>query len=251
MIVDTRKLSVNKGVLVMRSFRQRKIAEPPRFSTQSDSHCLLREIYASHVSHQNSVHPQGSVLFVEGAAARGVYILRSGRTTSSISSHEGRVVILRIALAGDVLGLNPVLRNSSYDTTVKTIEPCHTDFISREDFLKLMDQSKLATCAILKILSHELTELADRTTSLLLPKTAVARLAQLLLEWCEESGVNNSRIVQIKKNFTQEEIGQMICSSRETVTRLLTMLSTRQIVHITSDRIVIQDRHALQELALR
>jgi CRP/FNR family transcriptional regulator len=160
-------------------------------------------------------------------------------------------VILRIALAGDVLGLNSVLRNSSYDTTVKTIEPCCTDFISRVDLVKLVDRSKPATCAILKILSHELTELADRTTSLLLPKTAVARLAQLLLEWCEESGVNNSHIVQINKNFTQEEIGQMICSSRETVTRLLATLSRRQIVQITADRIVVQDRPALQDLALR
>ena len=235
----------------MRSLRQIKIAEPPRFSTHSDSHSLLHEIYASHISHQNSVHLQGEVLFAEGELARGIYILRSGRATSSISSHEGRVVILRIALAGDVLGLNSVLRNSSYDTTVKTIEPCHTDFISRVDFLKLMDRSKPATWAILKLLSHELTELADRTTSLLLPKTAVGRLAQLLLEWCEESGVNNSRIAQLNKNFTQEEIGQMICSSRETVTRLLAMLSRRQIVQITADRIVIQDRPALQDLALR
>ena len=144
-----------------------------------------------------------------------------------------------------------MLRNSSYDPTVKTIEPSCTDFISRVDQLKLMDRSKPATYAILKILSHDLTELGDRTTSLLLPKTAVARLAQLLLEWCEESGVNNSRIVQINKNFTQEEIGQLICSSRETVTRLLAMLSRRQRVQITADRIVIQDRPALQDLALR
>jgi len=238
----------------MRSLRQTKLAEPARVSTHtphSDSRSLLHEICASHISHQNSVHPQGKVLLAEGEPAHGIYILRSGRTTSSISSHEGRVVILRIAVGGDVLGLNSVLRSTSYDTTVKTIEPCHTDFISSVDLLKLMDQSKPATCAILKILSRELTELADRTTSLLLPKTAVARLARLLLEWSDDSGVNNSRIVQINKNFTQEEIGQMICSSRETVTRLLAMLSRRQIVQITSDRIVIQDRSALQDLALR
>jgi len=103
----------------------------------------------------------------------------------------------------------------------------------------------------LKILSHQLTELAARTTSLILPKTALARLAQLLLEWCDDSRVNNSRIVQVNKIFTQEEMGQMICSSRETVTRLLAMLSRRQIVQITADSIVIQDRPALQNLALR
>jgi CRP/FNR family transcriptional regulator len=160
-------------------------------------------------------------------------------------------VILRIALPGDVLGLNSVLRNCSYNTTVKTIEAGCTDFISRADFMKLVDRSKRATCAILNILSYELTELEHRTTSFLLSKTAAVRLAQLLLDWCEESGVHNSRTVEINKNFTQEEIGQMISSSRETVTRVLAMLSRRQIVQITPDRIVIQDLPALQALAPR
>lgn len=237
----------------MRSFRQTKIAEPPKVSAHgphSDFESLLHEIYASDISKQNSLHPQGKVLFAEGEPVRGIYILRTGRATSSISSPDGRVVILRIALAGDVLGLNSVLRNSSYNSTVKTLEPCCTDFISRADFLKLVDRSKRATCAILNILSHELNQLEDRTTSFVLSKTAVARLAQLLLEWCEESAVNNSRTVQINKNFTQE-MGQMISSSRETVTRLLAMLSKRQIVQIKSDKIVIRDRPALQDLALR
>lgn len=87
----------------MRSFRQTKIAEPPKVSAHgphSDFESLLHEIYASDISKQNSLHPQGKVLFAEGEPVRGIYILRTGRATSSISSPDGRVVILRIALAG-------------------------------------------------------------------------------------------------------------------------------------------------------
>lgn len=43
----------------------------------------------------------------------------------------------------------------------------------------------------------------------------------------------------------------MISFPRETVTRLLALLTRREIVQVTSDSIVIQDRPALQELALR
>ena len=46
----------------MRSFRQTKIAEPPKVSAQgphSDFESLLHEIYASDISKQNSLHPQG------------------------------------------------------------------------------------------------------------------------------------------------------------------------------------------------
>jgi len=32
--------------------------------------------------------------------------------------------------------LNSTLRNGSYDTTVKTVEPCRTDFISRVELIE-------------------------------------------------------------------------------------------------------------------
>jgi CRP/FNR family transcriptional regulator len=237
----------------MPSVRQLAIHDSPRALTgelRTDFHSLLREIHTSSTKTLNSLHTRGKLLFAEGEPAAGIFILRTGRATVSISSSEGRVVILRIAEVGDVLGLNSVLQNSAYDTTVKTVEPCRTDFISRVNLMKLMDRSRPATYAILRMLSYELTEAANRSRSLLLPQTACAKLARLLLEWCEQYGEHKALIVQIEKNFTQEEIAQMICSSRETVTRLLSNLSRRQILQITSDSILIYDRQALQTMAL-
>jgi DNA-binding transcriptional regulator LsrR (DeoR family) len=48
--------------------------------------------------------------------------------------------------------------------------------------------------------------------------------------------------------FTQEDIAHMIGSSRETVTRLLTVLRRRNIIQITGDSILIRDRRALENL---
>jgi DNA-binding transcriptional regulator LsrR (DeoR family) len=66
-------------------------------------------------------------------------------------------------------------------------------------------------------------------------------LANLLLECSRES-------TRIEKVFTQEDIAQMIGSSRETVTRLLTTLRRRNIIQITSDSVVIRDRRALENM---
>ena len=151
--------------------------------------------------------------------------------------------MLRMAQPGDVLGLNSVLRNCFYDATVKTLEPCRTDFISRAELIALMQQSQAGAQAILTILSRELTELTDRAKLLLLPQTASGRLARLLLEW---SKGNCSRLDKV---FTHEEIAQMICSSRETVARLLATLTKQQVISITSDSILIRDRSALERIA--
>jgi CRP/FNR family transcriptional regulator len=203
----------------------------------------LQAIHASNISNLSLVHPRGKVLFAEGESARGVFILRTGRATISISSSEGRVVILRIAQAGDVLGLNSVLRHASYNTTVKTVEPCRTEFIPRRELIDLMERSQPTAQAIAQLLGREVAELTDRARLLLLPQTANARLAQLLLEWSEDGPT-------ITKSFTHEEIAHMISCSRETVTRLLAGLNRRRIIRVTSDSILISDRAALQKIAV-
>jgi len=211
--------------------------------TRSDLRSLLHAIHSSNSSNLSLLHPRGKVLFAEGEPARGVFILRTGRASVSISSSEGRVVILRIAQPGAVLGLNSALRNTSYNTTVKMIEPGRTDFIPRKQLVELLEISQPAAHAVSQILSREVAELTERARSLLLPQTANAKLARLLLEWCDESGS------PIARTFTQEEIAQMICSSRETVTRLLATLNKRRIIRMTTDSIVISDRATLQKLA--
>jgi CRP/FNR family transcriptional regulator len=230
--------------MIMPSAQYEELNEPAGLPATDDLHSILHAIHASNISNLNSLHGRGKVLFAEGEPARGIYILRTGSAAVSISSSEGRIVIPRIAQAGDVLGLNSVLRSSPYDATVKTLEPCRTDFIPRVELLELIESSHAGARAVLKLLSHELTELAERTRSLLLPSNTSARLAKLLLDWSRKS-------VQIERVFTHEEIAQMIGSSRETVSRLLTSMGRRKIIQITSDSILIRDCAALEKLALR
>jgi len=237
----------------MPSAQQRETEEPEGLLMSrpgADVRTLLQAIHSSGISNLSLLHPRGKVLFAEGEPVRGVFILRTGRTTVSISSSEGKLVVLRIAQPGAVLGLNSALRNAPYNTTVKTLESCRTDFVSRSELLELIEKSQPAARAISQILSRELAELTERARSLLLPQTANAKLARLLVEWCEEAGANKSRTIEIARTFTQEEIAHMICSSRETVTRLLSSLNRRGVIRVTPESIVICDRTALQKIAI-
>ena len=235
----------------MPSAQRKQIAEPQGLSAdelRNDLNSFLHAIHASNISNLNLLHGRGRVLFAEGEPARGVYILRTGRAMVSITSSEGRIVMLRLARPGHVLGLNSVLRNCPYDTTVKTLEPCRTDFISRVELMELLRQNQAGAQAVLNVLSRELTELTDRAKLLLLPQTVQGRLANLLLEWPEGNNSDASR-TRLDKAFTHEEIAQMICSSRETVTRLLASLSKQRVIRVTTDSILICDRRALENIA--
>lgn len=238
-----------KSVPMRQARRKRADAALVAANDADALHSLAHALHSANPNRLNLLQGRGDVLFTEGESARGIYLLLTGRASVSISSPGGKIVILRLAQTGDVLGLNSTLRGCSYDATVQTLEPCRTEYITRVELMALMDRSPECAQAVLKVLSHELAELADRTRSLLLSQTSSVKLAKLLLEWGVRTTANGSPLMRIERAFTQEEIAQMIGSSRETVTRLLTSLSRRHIIEITADSILIHDWHALKTAA--
>ena len=197
----------------------------------------------------SSTHPRGEVLFAEGQPAVGVYVLCSGRAKVSISS-EGKTAILRIAQPGDLLGVNSVLKGLPYEATVETLERCRIDFVPRADFIKLLDKSKAARVGVSKTLGNELNAVVEWARLLLLSQSAQEKLVRLLLRWCDEFGEPRLEGIRLNHGLTHEEIAQMICGSRETISRLFTELKRKQIVRLDATGILVSNRAAL-ELVLR
>ena len=88
----------------------------------------------------SSVYPEGAVLFIERQEARGVFVLCEGQVKLSISSSEGKTLILHIAKPGEVLGLTAVVGGTPYEVTAETLRPCQVAFIRRDDFLRFVGQ---------------------------------------------------------------------------------------------------------------
>ena len=89
------------------------------------------------------IYPKGAILFLEGQEARGVFVLRQGEVKLSISSREGKKLIIRIVQTGEILGLIAALAGSPYEVTAEAIYPCETAFVRRDDFLRLRDSGLL------------------------------------------------------------------------------------------------------------
>jgi CRP-like cAMP-binding protein len=87
---------------------------------------------------QHSVMPAGALLFVEGQTPRGLFIVCSGKVKLSTTSKDGRVLILKQAEAGDVLGLSAAISGTNYEMTAETATPSQLNFIGRQDFMSLL-----------------------------------------------------------------------------------------------------------------
>ena len=194
-----------------------------------------------------AVYPKGAMLFAEGQHPRGVFVLCMGEAKLSTSSREGRTVITKIAEAGELLGLNATISNVPYEVTAETIEPCQANFIPREPLLVMMKEFPEVALRIAQQLSRNYFAAHEEIRTLGLATSPTERLAKLLLQW----SIKNTRCngsSQIKLTLTQEEIAEIIGTTRETVTRLFADFKRRQLVQLKGATLVIHSRFALEQL---
>ncbi len=195
-------------------------------------------------------YPPGAVLFMEGQAPRGIYVLCKGRVKLSICSADGKTLILKIAEPGEVLGASATVSGGAYEITAETIEPCQVNFIKRDEFLRFLNDHSDACFRVATQLSEKYSNACHEIRTLGLSHSAGEKLAKLLLDWSVKNGEHGKQELRLKLALTQQEISEMIGTSRETVTRLFSDLKKRHIIESKGSTIVIRDKAALQAMAL-
>lgn len=197
---------------------------------------------------QTSVYPPGTVLFVEGQAPRGIFILCAGSAKLTTTSARGRALIVRVAEAGEVLGLAAAVANTAYDVTAETLEPTEVNFLPREEFLGFLRSYGDVSVRVAQHLSMELRRAYQQVARIALAPTARAKLAGLLLDWASQHARPAKNGVSFQLRLTHEEIGELIGSSRETVTRLLNDLRRKGTIQIKGTTITVADPARLEAL---
>jgi CRP/FNR family cyclic AMP-dependent transcriptional regulator len=200
---------------------------------------------ASHLS----TYPGGAVLFVEGQVPRGAFVLCSGKAKLSTTSREGKVLILKIADAGEVLGLSAVIAGEPFELTAETAGPCQINFVEREVLIRLMEKNGELGLHASQALSREFQSAYRDIHDLVLARSSAGKLARLLLSWTPIREQFEPLEIRVRASLTHEEMAQMIGSSRETVTRLLSDLKKKEFIRLDGTTLVIRNRTALEALA--
>jgi CRP/FNR family cyclic AMP-dependent transcriptional regulator len=192
-------------------------------------------------------YPTGAVLFAEGQSPRGVFIVRRGRVKLSVCGSDGRTLILRIADVGCPLGVAAVVSGRQYEATAETQEPAEISFLRQSDLLRLMRQHGEFALWVTQNISADYASTCREIRDLILSDSASEKLARLLVTWLDQN-TKSKNPSQMKLALTHEEIGQMIGSSRETVSRLFAGFKKQRIIQQTGSTLVIPSRIALESL---
>jgi CRP/FNR family cyclic AMP-dependent transcriptional regulator len=186
----------------------------------------------------------GSILFLEGGTAACVFLLNRGRVKLSVGTSDGRSLTLGIAAAGDTVGLNAVIAGTPHEATAEALEFCHADLVPRAEFLAhLRNDANTAVQAIRQLSAGNL-HLCQLITSLAGSETVFVKLARLFLSWTPAG--NGHGPIHLKNTFTHQQIGEMLGTSRETVTRALGVMRQQGLLTLSNGDLFINDRRRLQ-----
>lgn len=195
-----------------------------------------------------SVYPSRALLFIEKERARGIFVLCEGQVKLSMGSKEGKTLILQIAYPGEVLGLMAAVADTLYETTAETLRASQVAFVPRDEFLKFINRHPQAYRSVVRDVISKYGAACDQLRTVGLSSTP-RRLARLLLEWFDRSAEREQGWGLIELPLTHEEIGGLIGSSRETVTRTLSDFKDRHLITTNGGLVKINDRKALEAMA--
>jgi CRP/FNR family cyclic AMP-dependent transcriptional regulator len=194
-----------------------------------------------------AIFPEHAVVLVEGQSPWGVFILCQGRVKLSTTSREGKTLIVRIAEPGELLGLHAILTGGRYELTVETMQPCQLNFVGKEDMLRFLREHADASLRATQHLARDCSDAYGVVRAIGLSHSVSERFARFLLDSAADGEVKNGT-VHVRLAMTHEEISQLIGTSRETITRLLSDFRRNDLAELKGSTLIIHNRPALKSM---
>ena len=96
------------------------------------------------------VFPNGAILYQQGSAASGVYMVESGGIRVVLPASESQAQLLELAGAGTILGLSETMSDEHYRVSATV------GFIPRKNFMEFMDRNPSFCMEVVRLLSENL-----------------------------------------------------------------------------------------------
>ncbi len=196
-----------------------------------------------------SSYPANAVLFVEGQVPRGVYLLCKGRVKLTMTSSEGKSIILRRCRTGRTdRPAGRHLRQALRGLPLRNARamPGELHQAQKHSNWLIRDHRDIGA-HVTGQFSNDYQSACVQIRSLGLSRTAEEKVARFLLE-CATNGRETNHGIRVNVALTHEEIAQVVGVSRETVTRTLSDFRQKSLITTNGPSVLIRNKPALEAL---
>jgi len=163
----------------------------------------------------------GTTLFHEGDLSDWVILLKRGRAKVSMTTRDGKEVVLAVCPPGELLGELSAIDSAPRSATTTALDVVDARIVSGEDFRAFLAASPQASLSLLRSVAGRLRH-ADRCRMEFVALDSIGRVASQLVELAERFGVPaGGGTTQIDLALTQGDLAGLTGASREAVGKAL------------------------------
>jgi len=160
---------------------------------------------------------------------------------------DGRETILSILKERDFFGEMSIFDTAVRAASVRTLTEVEVGVIEREDFLALIDRSPRIGRLLVIALSERLRA-ANKLISATTSQDIRSRLASLLLNLAQNFGETVPTGTRITLRLTNQEMANMIGTTRETVNRTLNRFWDERLIDMRTAHVVVTEPDKLKAM---
>jgi CRP-like cAMP-binding protein len=184
----------------------------------------------------------------KGDPARELFVLLRGRAKVLTRGAEGADAALNVMGPGQVFGEVALLDGQPRSATVVALEECEVAVIDQQAFRDFVVGSPAVALDLMGVLARRVRELTTRLEDRAFLDVP-ARLAKQLLWLAEHHGARTAAGAQIELRLSQQELGDLIGATRESVNKHLSEWTRGGVLKQGRDRIELLDLDALRAAA--
>jgi CRP/FNR family transcriptional regulator len=190
---------------------------------------------------------KGSIIFMEGEKGEAIYFVRSGKVKISKTSSTGKEYIIKIMEKGDIFAESVLFVGGEYPATAEAIEDSEVIVLKNQDIENLILKNSEIALSIIKLMAKRLKNVAVIIENLAL-RDSIGRTASVLLTFAKERGINTKEGILLDLNLNRQDLANIVGTSRENVTRILSQLDKDGVIRLDRQRILIKDIEKLKEM---
>ena len=186
---------------------------------------------------------KGEIIYFSSSELPRVFLLKKGNIKIVSVDEDGNETIKDIIQKGDLFGELELDsdKNSNEYAKALTDEIIICSFLL-SDFENLLLEHPSLALSYTKFVGLKMKRIKNNYANLI-SKDAKTRLLTFLKEWAERDGKTIDNRIVIENYLTQNDIAQIICTSRQTATQLLNELEEKGILYYSRKEIIIEDIH--------
>jgi CRP/FNR family transcriptional regulator, cyclic AMP receptor protein len=191
--------------------------------------------------------PPRTVLFRKGDPGTHMVVVVRGRVKVCTHSEDGKELVLNLINPGEVVGEIALLDGADRTADAVTLVDSDLLILERRDFIPFLKRHPDACMRLLAVLCERVRRTSELLEEALFLEGS-SRLAKRLVHLAEVFGKAVPGGVKIDISLSQQQLGNMVGMSRESMNKQLKQWRQDDLIRIEDGRYVLTNLDALRDI---